>query len=198
MSVVTEREGVLAGRDVERLVRGLERLAEREDRAALAALRRGLGKAPGEVAIVFPVLVPLLPEGWLRPWHEQVAYLIPSLFALHPASWRGDGDGRWQRNFGASLRQLADQVDSAGPERRFLALLDADADNVGDHLRGLVALLANAKSPVPVDWRQLTRDLLDWGRPDRPVQRRWADAFWPRVVEAEEERPDDEGSGDEA
>lgn len=81
--------------NIPRLVWGLEALVPRDgpegarkgNRAALAALRRGLGKAPGEAPDVFPVLLPLLPEEQLWPRDESVAYLIASLFALHPLSW---------------------------------------------------------------------------------------------------------------
>lgn len=39
-------------------VDALNRLVAREDRAALAALRRGLGKPPGTVAEMYPLVEP--------------------------------------------------------------------------------------------------------------------------------------------
>lgn len=159
-----------------RLIAGLERLSEREDRAALAALRRGLGKEPGEAPEMFPVLVPLLAGERLWPWHERAAYMVASLYATHPAGWSGEGDGRWDRNLGASLRRLDRERDSAGIERRLASMLNADSDDLGDHLRRAVALLRT--SEIPIDWRRLSADLLAWGRPDREVQRRWATSFW--------------------
>jgi len=35
---------------------------------------------------------------------------------------------------------------------------------------------------VPIDWPHLLRDLLDWERPDRAVQRDWARGFWGRQI----------------
>jgi CRISPR system Cascade subunit CasB len=164
---------------VPRLIRGLRALAEpeeRADRAALAALRRGLGKRPGEAPEMFPVLIPLLPQGRLRQWDERCAYTVAALFAMHPASWDGAQDGRRRRNFGASMRRLRDATDSDGPERRMVALLNSDSDDLPEHLRGLVALLRG--QDVPVDWNQLTYDLLAWNLASREAQRRWASAFW--------------------
>ncbi|MCA9878636.1 MAG: type I-E CRISPR-associated protein Cse2/CasB [Thermomicrobiales bacterium] len=151
------------------------------DRAALAALRRGLGKEPGEAPADFlAVLFSILPQGELSRWDERVAYLVASLFALYPDAppWPPAARERWQRNLGASLRQLAEQTDSNGPERRFVALLNSDVPNLSHHLRGIVSLLKSAKQPVPIDWMQLTRDMQDWNDPEREVQRRWAGAFW--------------------
>jgi CRISPR system Cascade subunit CasB len=171
---------------VPRLIRGLRALAEpeeRADRAALAALRRGLGKRPGEAPEMFPVLIPLLPYGRLRQWDERCAYTIAALFAMHPVSWDDAEDGRWRRNLGASLRRLREATDSDGPERRMTALLNSDGDNLPEHLRGIVALLRG--KDVPVDWQQLAYDLRDWGRSDRRVQRRWAEAFWGQAEQKE-------------
>lgn len=164
--------------NVPRLIRGLQALVEPEeriDRAALAALRRGLGKEPGEAPEMFPVIVPLLP-GRLWPWDETCAYTIAALFAMHPSMWRGAESGRWTRHLGASLRRLRDITDSDGPERRFVALLNSDRDDLPEHLRGVIAHLRS--KDVPVDWTQLAYDLLAWDRADREVQRRWAGGYW--------------------
>lgn len=182
---------------VPRLIRGLRALAEPEERAnraALAALRRGLGKRPGEAPEMFPVLIPLLPQGRLRRWDETCAYTVAALFAVHPASWDGAEDGRRRRNLGASLRRLRDATDSDGPERRMVALLNSASDDLPEHLRGGVALLRGRA--VPVDWNQLTYDLLAWNFASREVQRRWAAAFWGQA-ERREEAADPDTDGDE-
>ncbi|HEU0116724.1 MAG TPA: type I-E CRISPR-associated protein Cse2/CasB [Thermomicrobiales bacterium] len=183
MSVSTAQEPASGRLNIVRLVAGLDDLAQRQDRAALAALRRGLGKAPGEAPEMFPIIVPLLPSARLRPWDEACGYLVASLFGFYPdGSWRGEGDGRWSRNLGVSLRLLASGMDSAGPERRLIALLNSDLDDLGSHLRGIVALLRG--KAIPIDWTQLGRDLLAWDRPSRDVQRRWATAFWGQRADA--------------
>jgi CRISPR system Cascade subunit CasB len=180
---------------VPRLIRGLRALAEpeeRADRAALAALRRGLGKRPGEAPEMFPVLIPLLPQGRLRQWDEHCAYTVAALFAMHPASWDGAEEARRRRNLGASLRRLREATDSDGPERRMVALLNSNGDDLPEHLRAIVALLRGAD--VPIDWNQLAYDLLAWNFASRDVQRRWASAFWWQAERSEEASyPDNDG-----
>jgi len=56
----------------------------RDDRAALAALRRGLGQPPGTVASMYPYVVRWLGDD-TPPWQEAAYYLIAALFAYHPA-----------------------------------------------------------------------------------------------------------------
>jgi CRISPR system Cascade subunit CasB len=146
----------------------LERLRDRQDRAALARLRRALGKPPGTVADVHPLVQPWLPRS-LSVWHEDWCYLVASLFAAHPES---GGTG----NLGHAFARLAAGRESGSVEKRFVALLDADAEDVPAHLRHAVSLLA--ADGVPVNWRQLLADLSRWGHPGRVVQRAWARAFW--------------------
>jgi CRISPR type I-E-associated protein CasB/Cse2 len=122
----------------------------------------------------------MLPEGELSHWDERIAYLVASLFALYPEAppWPESARQRWQRNLGASLRHLAAQTESAGPERRMVALLNSDIDDLPHHLRGIIGLLKAAKTPVPVDWVRLTWDLRGWRNAERTPQKAWANAFW--------------------
>lgn len=80
--------------------------------------------------------------------------------------------------FLASLRQLADQSgdDAQGMERRVVALLNAESDQLPTVLRHAVSLLRG--SEIPVDWEQLIRDLNQWEETDRSVQKRWARVWW--------------------
>lgn len=157
----------------DRFVAHLEGLRDRRDRAALARLRRGLGRDPGAVADLHPLVQPYLPR-WLSPRQEDGFYLVASLFASHPeAGGRGD--------FGAAFARLAAGRASAGAERRLTALLDAHADDLPRHLRHAVSLLA--AGAVPVDWRKLLEDVLAWNHPRRRAQRAWARSFWGTVPE---------------
>ena len=156
----------------------LERLASRENRGALAALRRGLGQPLGAVPAMYPYVVPWLPAE-ARPWQEAAYYLVAALFSLHPES---GGTG----NLGASFRLAAARETPASTEeerispleRRFTALLAAHPDDLPDRLRQAIGYLAS--KDIPVDWRQLFQDLPRWGHPSRHVQRQWASAFWGR------------------
>jgi CRISPR system Cascade subunit CasB len=158
----------------ERFVAYLQGMVDREDRAALAALRRGLGKRPGEAPEMFPYLVPWV--GDATPREEADLYLVASLFALHPVSWTGEGDGRRQRNVGASLARLRAKTESGGAEQRFVALLNARREDLSDGLRRIVALCKAHE--IAIDWGQLLDDLRRRDRDSRDVQRRWAAAFW--------------------
>ena len=163
-----------AGRE-EAFAAFLEGLAGREDRGALAALRRGLGKTPGAAAEAHRFVVP-----WLPPqagvWEEDAYYLVASLFALHPVSWRRDAENPRPTDFGASMDRLAAATNRESVERRFTGLLNAHAADLAEHLRHAVAQLRSRE--VPVDWARLLRDVKSWNRGDCRVQRRWARSFW--------------------
>lgn len=165
----------------------LARLAAVPDRAALAALRRSVGKALGEVVEACRYVVPWLPAH-AGGREEAAYYLVAGLFAWHPQPWPSDGEARGPRNFGASLRRLLPADDAAETlreegrerlaplERRFMALLACHRDALPEHLRRLMGLLRAAE--IPVDWAQLLHDVQRWDWEDRPVQRAWARAFW--------------------
>lgn len=150
-------------------------LAEREDRGALAALRRGLGRTAGEAVEMYPYVVPWVPR-LARPEQERAFYLVATLFAWHPHPWPSDGRPAFERNLGASFRRLADADNRASVERRFVALLNTHAEDLPDRLRQAIGVLKS--KDVPVDWAQLLRDLQRWDNPSRQVQRAWARAFW--------------------
>jgi CRISPR system Cascade subunit CasB len=143
----------------------------RDDRAALAALRRGLGQPPGTVADMYRYVVPWLPEN-ARPQQEAAYYLVAALFGYHPAE---GGAGNMGDHF---ARARDPQGDDTAIERRFTALLAAHPDDLEFYLRQAVSFLRSKE--VPVQWHQLLSDVLAWGHPDRYIQKRWANAFWGR------------------
>lgn len=172
MTQTETRERGATSRD-ERFIESLERLVEREDRAALAELRRGLGRPPGGTVGMYRYVVPFLPPD-AKPWAEEPYYLVASLFALHQRGW-SKGERKGDTSLGASFARLGGEA-SDSTEKRFAALLNAEADELPYHLRQAVGLLA--AHDVPVDWLRLLRDIRRWGHPDRYVQRSWARAYW--------------------
>ncbi|NLX42971.1 MAG: type I-E CRISPR-associated protein Cse2/CasB [Chloroflexi bacterium] len=159
----------------------------RENRAALAALRRGLGQPPGAVREMYPYVAPWVPEGTPR-YLEEAYYLLACLFAYHPTS---GGSG----NLGEAFRRSPQRgEDTAATERRFAALLAAHPEDLPFYLRQAVSFLKSRE--VPVDWGQLLSDLLAWGAPDGFVQKRWARSFWSRPVQPDEAKPDGADSGE--
>jgi CRISPR system Cascade subunit CasB len=159
------------------LVEHLERLVREDDRAALAQLRRALGQPVGMATEAHRHVLP-----WLRPeatWAEvDDAYLIASLFAL----WHQGKDqprsvsAERRTNLGLSFRLLPEEARTGSVEGRFRALLNADREELSEHLRHAINLL-RAKN-VAVDWSRLYRDVRNWRSDDRWVQREWARAYW--------------------
>ncbi len=158
------------------------------DRAALAALRRGLAFDPGTHVPSFPYVEPFASEdGWARTVH----YLVAGLYALHPS--HADG-----RTLGATTAELHRRREnrhreSGSLEARFLALLDADATQLANRLRQIVSLVRSEE--IPIDWARLETDLIYWNCNNRSVQRKWARDFYraPAATEtADAEQPTDE------
>jgi len=155
------------------LIDSLEKLVRDQDRGALAALRRGLGKSPGMAMEMHRYVVPFLPRG--RPREEEVYYLVAALFAY----WhQGESAvaARPPENLGASLARLRTTDSGPSLELRFTALLKSHRDDLPTHLRQVVGLLKSKE--VPVHWRNLFRDLRNWDHEDGWVQRAWAKSFW--------------------
>jgi CRISPR system Cascade subunit CasB len=151
----------------ERFIRHLQEL--KEDRGAMAALRRILASEPGHPvdARAYRYVEPFVEEE--IEWQRAMYYLVAGLFALHPQ--------QSEQTLPEALSDLWRQ-DNQRPstERRFLALLDSDADQLPDRLRRVVAYLRSKNKGL--DYERLLSDLLQWRRPDRRVQQRWAQEFY--------------------
>lgn len=155
----------------ESFINYLESVLKRDDRAVLANLRRGLGKEAGTAMEMFPYVARFIQSSNRR---EEIAFLlVASLFGLYPTySWKTEGKGR--NNLGNSISLLNDE--SGSIEKRFVALLNADEEDLPNHLRQIVSLLkANDK---PINWKELLRGIKQWNRSDRKIQREWAKGFW--------------------
>lgn len=161
----------------------LEGLVRRQDRGALAALRRGVGKPPGTAMEMHRYVALFLPPGPPRR-QEDVYYLVAALFAY----WHQGEiavEAHPPDNLGASLARLQTPEIGSSLELRFTALLKSHRDDLPAHLRQAVGLL-RAKG-VPVHWRHLWRDLRHWDHEDDWVQRSWARSFWGRAIRTETE-----------
>lgn len=158
------------------------------DRGKLAALRRGLGQPDGWHPQLANVVNPLIHD--VPDRKTPIFYQVAALFGLHPDARRSGEQpaGRFvERSFTQALHLYTQQQaresgrkleDVKKPlDRRVMALLNADSEDVFHHLRYAVSLLRG--SEIPVDWAQLIIDLDRWDTPDREVQRRWSRAWWP-------------------
>ena len=151
----------------ERFVGHVERLRDQEDRRALAILRRGANRQPGTALEMYSLVIPWVPD---NRHAEDSAFLVAALFALHPQPGG-------EKTLGAAFARITGESDSI--EQRFNALLNCHRDDLPYHLRQAVSLLRS--KDIPVNWRRLLRDVLDWEHDDRYVQRAWAREFWQPV-----------------
>jgi CRISPR system Cascade subunit CasB len=162
-------------------------LRERRDPAAVAALarlRRGVGKAPGDVLDILEFTVSAEfrpgPDETEPSADEWAAHVAMALFAVHQQS-RGERMHRRGRGLGTALRSLHSGDQKSLPEplaRRFRTLGTADSfPELIHHLRGAVQLLRIGGAPL--DYGLLADQLVTWQRygPDQ-VQLTWGRQFY--------------------
>jgi len=156
----------------------LEDLEEKNDRGALAALRRGLQHELGTCQDMYPYVIPWL-ENVKGKWDKDVHYLIASLFAYHPSFTRG-GD------MGDIFRIISmKKGENKSLEQRFVSLLRSNPEDLPLHMRQAVSL---AKSEnIPIDWHELFFDLKRWNSNYFPPYEKWAQSFWKKPKKENEE-----------
>ena len=138
-----------------------------KNRAALAHLRRGLGKPPKSAMEMFPYLGQFLSHE-TKQNYENAVFIVAALFAYYPGAQSNVG------NLGASLRKMKDDSDSI--EKRFVALLNAEAEDLPYYLRQIIGLLKSKE--IAVNWGRLFKDVQNWNSDKRFVQQKWAEQFW--------------------
>lgn len=156
----------------------LERRAD-TDSSVVATLRRCLAAdRPDTHAPAFPLIEPLLrgEPGYVRP----MAYAVAGCWASAVRQGRGQPVALPE-----ALRRLAKTA--PGAERRFVQLLDSDADELAWRLRQIIQLVAS--QGVALDWPALLSDMIGWGHPDRYVQTKWARFFWGSSAENDASPP---------
>lgn len=79
-------------------------------------------------------------------------------------------------SMGRALRELYTKRENESLERRFMALLNADAENLPGHLRQAISLLKTEE--IGVDWHLLLNDVRRWDAPGKPVQKRWGRDYY--------------------
>jgi CRISPR type I-E-associated protein CasB/Cse2 len=156
----------------ERLVYYLENLVKRNDLGALADLRRGVGKLPGEVPLVIRHTAQFLPEG-KETFFRAPVHLTATLFATHPKNTP-------YGNFGdhcVSLVKASGRKTST--DRQFLRLLTVSNDTLDIELRQFLGLLASQK--ISVNYKDLFRSIYNWDHPDKFIQQGWAESFYKEI-----------------
>lgn len=151
----------------------LEGLSRRDDKRALASLRRGLSQPLS--AEVLRYILPFLPaHASLRD--EAMYVLLAGLYATHPLPAT--------EGLGGAMARIQRLTGSDSIELRFIALVDADAEQLPVHLRHAVQLCKAHN--IGLNYHTLLRQLLRWNDDARPSQLQLARQFWqPALTDSE-------------
>ncbi|HXG84297.1 MAG TPA: type I-E CRISPR-associated protein Cse2/CasB [Pyrinomonadaceae bacterium] len=173
--------------DDDRLIKYLRGLnMPAQNRAALANLRRGLGKPPKTVMEMYPYLGQFLSHE-PKPRYETAVFIVAALFAYYPDAPGNVG------NLGDSIRRMKDDSDSI--EKRFVALLNAEAEDLPYYLRQIIGLLKSKE--IAVNWNLLLNHVTNWNSDKRYVQTAWARSFWGNFSSDKNKKSEDKTGGNE-
>ena len=162
-------------------------------RSTLAHLRRGVGRAPGDVPELWGFFLDGMPKDWMGSREpsraEWAIYTALTLFALHQQG--RDPQAAWMNQKGAFLGKSIAQLIEPGEEdsrvaRRFYALVTASSmEELAYHMRGLVQLLRS--KDIPLDYPALAEDLYWYQNPNSVARIRlqWGREFYDRRTASE-------------
>lgn len=146
----------------------LERLNEKDTKVR-AVLRRSLAFDPGLFVPAYPYVEPFIKEED-NSWRRRMHYLVAGLWAAH---WR-EGQKGQPISLGRACAMHQSASNSASTESRFIALLDADQDQLPHRLRQMVSLLKEQA----IDFDDLLTRLLYWNDDVKRTQNGWARDFY--------------------
>lgn len=140
-----------------------------KDTKVRAVLKRSLSFEPGTYPPAFPYIEPFLgKETW--GWRREAYYLTAGLWAAKRQDIAGGG-----LSLAAACGTFYLKNDkSPSTEKRFIALLDADEDQLAARLRRMVAILKEYQ----INFNQLLKDVVAWKNDKRYVQLQWAKEFY--------------------
>jgi CRISPR system Cascade subunit CasB len=170
-----------------------------QSKAALAQLRRGIGKEPGATPEIWDITFNKVPEELTcqgkiaesEPTRAEWAiHTALTLYALHKQGKTATMDEETKETegkkiYGSSLGRAARKLVKSDKEneetikRRFDAVATAkDLTELAHHARGLVQLLK--AEDIPLDYHRFAGDLYLYQDPDRQnaVKLRWGEDFW--------------------
>lgn len=178
-------------------------------KSALAKLRRGIGKEPGEVPEIWEITLgdlplELLSKNGIASNAEWAIHTTVTLYALHRQGKDKsmndtyklvEGKRVYGKSLGAAARRLIkpDKSNEQSIKRRFDAIITAqDLAELAHHARGLVQLLKTADPHITLDYPRLAQDLYLYQFNDsrNQIRLRWAQDFW--AEERQEEKDNNE------
>lgn len=153
-------------------------------KAALAKLRRGVGKELGELPELMGYTFASNQE--TKPWEDKAIYTALTLYALHQQGtdkFMGgtsvNDEAKKYLSFGGAVRKLVTKDNETAIKRRFDKVLTAsDLTEVAVHARGLINLLRNAG--IAFDYPGFAVDLVKFQFEDsrRAVIVKWGKDYY--------------------
>lgn len=197
-------------RDVEAFVRrkldGMLRLGDGARRAALANLRRGAGRPPGDLPSLWGTIFDGMPEnmagtGAAPSRAEWAVYISLTLYALHQQGRNPTRESESMNAEGVSLGSAtAQMVRDEGDMNRVLRRFNETATSSGmeeleHHLRGLVNMLR--AEGIPLDYPRLAGDLFDYQSPEKAARVRlgWGRDFYRSAGRNKQEDEEENDNG---
>lgn len=175
----------------------LTRRSQPETRAALANLRRGVGRKPGEMPQLYGEFLEDMPEtmysdGNEPSYAEWAVYMAVTLYALHQQSKDicENNMNREKISLGEAASKLAaDKDDRERIWRRFYVVATSeDMQEMSYHLRGLIQLLRD--KDIPLDYPRLAKDLFLYQSSRESadsVRLTWGQDFYKKRIDENEE-----------
>lgn len=168
------------------LAKDARALEQSGSKAHLAQLRRGVGKAPGELPELWGLFLKDLPEelagrGGEPSYAEWAVYTALTLFALHQQGHGEPMNAEGEDNrLGRAARRLVQNGDDEENIRMKLSIAarSDDAAELSYHLKTLVKLLGN--SDMKLDYVDLAKDLY-WFQFEKTADRirlKWGQDFY--------------------
>ena len=170
-----------------RLIETLE-LRDQKDKKVRAVLRRSLAFGPGCFPPAYPYVEPFL--GDEIAWNREMRYLVAGLWAMHRREGRTGEPlsiGTACAEFDLEKRRKMNRDDRrkmTSTERRFVALLDADKDQLPYRLRQMISLLKDFNLDFDAMlWDEKTKTgLLNWNGERKRTQNQWAKDFYRKIA----------------
>lgn len=171
--------------------------AESETRAALANLRRGVGRRPGELPQLYGELLQDMPEemysvGSKPSYAEWAVYMSLTLFAMHQQGKDVKTDNMNRENISlgnAASELVADNDDTERIWKRLYAVASsADMQEMSYHIRALIKLLRD--KDIPLDYPQLAKDLYFYQLSDESAEHirlKWGQDFYKKRTDENKE-----------
>lgn len=153
-------------------------------RAALANLRKGIGRKPGDMPELWGVFLENMPEEMYSisgepSSAEWAVYTALTLYALHQQG-KDLQMSAPDISLGSAVAKLVnDEEEREHVWKRFSTAVEAaDIISLAYYLRGLIQLL-RAKN-IPLDYPKLAKDLFHWQLPEQAdhVRLRWGQDFY--------------------